>query len=107
MRRTGILLTLGIILGTAAVAGCRARPEVTPNPAPPTPVVRAGENGSGGTLEQQAQLSDRFPLSATAEEVDTVALDDSQCIACHTDEGAVKALAEEPEEEEKLSEGEG
>ena len=107
MRRTGILLTLGIVLGTAAAAGCRARPEVTPNPPPPTPVVRAGENGSGGTLEQQAQLSDRFPLSAPAEEVATVALDDSQCIDCHTSEEAVRELAQEPEEEEKLSEGEG
>jgi mono/diheme cytochrome c family protein len=69
--------------------------------------VRAGENGSGGALERQAELSDRFPLSAPAQEVDTEAVDDSHCIDCHTDEDAVKALAEEPEKEEKLSEGEG
>jgi cytoskeletal protein RodZ len=34
-------------------------------------------------------------------------VDDSACIACHTDEEALKAVAEEPEEVESLSEGEG
>jgi outer membrane biosynthesis protein TonB len=34
-------------------------------------------------------------------------VDDSACIACHTDEEALKAVAEEPEETESLSEGEG
>jgi hypothetical protein len=34
-------------------------------------------------------------------------VDDSACIACHTDEEALKAVAEEPEEVEPLSEGEG
>ncbi len=33
--------------------------------------------------------------------------DDSACIACHTDEETLKAVAEEPEEVESLSEGEG
>jgi hypothetical protein len=34
-------------------------------------------------------------------------VDDSACIACHTDEEALKAVAEEPEDTESLSEGEG
>lgn len=34
-------------------------------------------------------------------------IDDSGCIACHTDEGVLQELAEEPEEAESLSEGEG
>jgi outer membrane biosynthesis protein TonB len=34
-------------------------------------------------------------------------VDDSACIACHTDEEALKAVAEEPAEVESLSEGEG
>ncbi len=107
MRRMSLLLTLGIILGAAAVAGCRARPEVTPNPPPPTPAVRAGGASDDGAQVQQAELASRFPMAAPAEDVDTAALDDGQCIACHTDEAAVKDLAQEPAEEEKLSEGEG
>jgi hypothetical protein len=35
------------------------------------------------------------------------AADDTTCVACHTDEEALRALAEEPEEVEVLSEGEG
>jgi outer membrane biosynthesis protein TonB len=34
-------------------------------------------------------------------------VDDSACIACHTDEETLRALAKEPEEAESLSEGEG
>ena len=34
-------------------------------------------------------------------------VDDSGCVACHTDEEALKAIAVEPEEVEALSEGEG
>jgi septal ring-binding cell division protein DamX len=34
-------------------------------------------------------------------------IDDSGCIACHTDEGILQELAKEPEEAESLSEGEG
>ena len=34
-------------------------------------------------------------------------VDDSACISCHTDEETLKALAEEPEAAETLSEGEG
>lgn len=105
MRRMSLLLTLGIILGGAAMAGCRARTEVTPNP--PPPVVRAGGPSAGEAQVQQAELASRFPMAAPAENVHAAALDDGQCIACHTDEAAVKELAQEPEEEEKLSEGEG
>ena len=107
MRRMSLLLTLGITLGAAAMAGCRARPEVTPNPPPPTPAVRAGGPSAGETQVQQAELASRFPMAAPAEDVDTAAIDDGQCIACHTEEAVVKELAQEPEEEEKLSEGEG
>jgi hypothetical protein len=34
-------------------------------------------------------------------------VDDTACVACHTDEETLKAVAEEPEETEALSEGEG
>jgi hypothetical protein len=46
-------------------------------------------------------------LVAPVSDAEDTLLDDSQCIKCHTDEAAVKALAVEPEEEEELSEGEG
>jgi hypothetical protein len=34
-------------------------------------------------------------------------VDDTACVTCHTDEETLKAVAEEPEETESLSEGEG
>jgi hypothetical protein len=37
----------------------------------------------------------------------TEVADSSNCVDCHTDEETLKAVAEEPEEVESLSEGEG
>lgn len=48
--------------------------------------------------------------TATPEPTDTPTpepVDDSGCVTCHTNEEGLKALAEEPEETESLSEGEG
>lgn len=106
MRRTSILLAVGLILGVVLVGGCRARPDVTPGAPPPTPLVRVGsEEDDQAQDEALMELASRFPLAAR--QAEGVALDDSQCIDCHTDEEAVKALAVEPEEGEELSEGEG
>jgi cytoskeletal protein RodZ len=44
---------------------------------------------------------------APTEEPTPELVDDTACIACHTDEETLKAVAEEPEEAESLSEGEG
>jgi outer membrane biosynthesis protein TonB len=44
---------------------------------------------------------------APTETPEPVVVDDSACITCHTDEETLKALAEEPEAAESLSEGEG
>lgn len=108
MSRTSLLAVLAVILGVAFVVGCAPRPEVTPGAPPPTPIARVGsppdEQDANATA---ADLASRFPLAASASDAEDVSLDDSQCIDCHTDEEAVKALAVEPEEEEKLSEGEG
>jgi hypothetical protein len=112
MRRTNLLLVMAVVLGGALLAGCQGlesrRPEVAPAVPPPTPVVRvaSGEDGQGQD-EPAIDLASRFPLPAPKGEAEDVSLDDSQCIACHTDEAAVKELAVEPKEEEQLSEGEG
>jgi hypothetical protein len=82
---------------------------VAPGTPPPTPVARV--SAGGGLQKSQdeaaADLAARFPLPAPEEEGENGTPDDSYCIDCHTDEEAVRNLAEEPEEEEKLSEGEG
>jgi hypothetical protein len=110
MRRTSLLLVLAVVVGGAFISGCQglSRPDVTPVAPPPTPLVRAGSADNG--LEQAqpaADLASRFPLPAPAPEAESAGFDDSQCVACHTDETAVQALAVEPEKEEQLSEGEG
>jgi hypothetical protein len=106
MRRTGVLIAAGVALGWLLLAGCRARPEVDPGTPPPTPVARVNSGGSVQSRDEAAaDLAARFPLPAPENE-DAVP-DDSSCIDCHTDEETVKNLAEEPEEEEELSEGEG
>jgi len=107
MRRTSLLATLVVIVGAALAAGCVARPEVTPGAPPPTPAVRAGSTEQEGEDDTASGLASRFPLPASAADEEEVEYDDSQCIDCHTDQQAVQALAEEPEEEEELSEGEG
>lgn len=111
MRRTGvlltILLTIGIVLGGVIAAGCRARPDVAPGAPPPTPGVRVQPDRGDQEPDRAIGVASRFPLPAPRDSVEEPALDDSQCVDCHTDQEAVKALAVEPEEAEELSEGEG
>ncbi|MGD2147567.1 MAG: hypothetical protein PVH41_12800 [Anaerolineae bacterium] len=111
MKRTKLLLVMAAVLGSGLLGACQGRgtrPDVAPAVPPPTPVARVGsaENGSGQD-EPATDLASRFPLPAPEAGAHEAELDDSQCIKCHTDEAAVKALAVEPEEEEQLSEGEG
>lgn len=108
MRRTSLLAVLALVIGTAFVTGCAARPEVTPGAPPPTPAARVDSR-----IDEQAQdespadlIAACFPLPAAASDTQ-VQLDDTQCVDCHTDKQAVQDLAAEPEEEEELSEGEG
>ena len=109
MRRTWILLGMGAIAGGLCLFGCAAPAEIKPAAPPPTPVAVA----SGSLIvpeDQPAQLvTFRFPLPApiSTEVEKDPELDDSDCIVCHTSQEDLKQLAEEPEEEEELSEGEG
>ena len=47
------------------------------------------------------------PTATPTEEPTPEPVDDTACVTCHTDEETLKAVAEEPEETESLSEGEG
>jgi len=108
MRRTSLLVALAVGIGAAYLSGCAPRPDVTPGAPPPTPVTRIRSRVDEEVEDQSlADLASRFPLPAPAGDAEVVNLDDSQCIACHTDREAVQDLAVEPEEEEELSEGEG
>jgi len=88
--RKGIWFFLGGLLGLILVS-CIARPEITP--LPPSPMLPAIP-----TLPTK-------PVSPKA--TPTLIADNSTCIACHTNEDALKELAVEPEKPESLSEGEG
>jgi len=107
MRRTAVLLAVAIVLGGVVAAGCRARPDVVPSTPPPTPGVRVQPEQGDQEPDRAISVASRFPVPAPRGSVEEVALDDSQCIDCHTDQEAVKALSVEPEEAEELSEGEG
>ncbi len=90
MRGKGIWLFLGGLLGLVLTA-CLARPEITP--LPPSPMLPA--------------VPTRAATPVPPTETPAPAADNSACIACHTDEETLKALAVEPEKAEHLSEGEG
>lgn len=88
--RKGIWLFLGGLLGLVLTA-CLARPEITPlPPSPMLPVIPT----LGIT---RTRPTPTLPPAA----------DDSTCVACHTNEEMVRALAVEEEHGESLSEGEG
>jgi hypothetical protein len=80
-------------------------PEPTSVPTePPTPTDAPTEPPTPTEAPTEPPPTDMpAPTDTPTPEV----VDDSACIACHTDEEALKAVAEEPEETESLSEGEG
>jgi PBP1b-binding outer membrane lipoprotein LpoB len=95
-RRAGVLLGLLLVLALL-LAGCGGEPTAVPTEPPePTEVSVAPT-----PTEEPTQ-----PPTPT-EEPTPVPVDDTACIGCHTDEETLKAVAEEPEEAEALSEGEG
>ena len=105
MRRTEILLALGGLPVGLLLTACVAPPEITPAAPPPTPAVVAG--AAAGVSEAPPVLAAaRFPLPPPVYE-EVMQADSTNCVTCHTDQEDLQALAEEPEEEEHLSEGEG
>ena len=104
----GVIVLVGLLLLTSvALTGCAnqvdiAAVEPTATIFPPTP-TDIPVPPPGPTPEALD-----FPLAAPpSEEKPAEPIDDQTCLDCHTDEETLKAVAEEEEVEEELSEGEG
>jgi outer membrane biosynthesis protein TonB len=119
-RRAGVLLGLLLVLALL-LAGCGGEPTVAPTEPPkpteisaalstpteeptqaPTPTEEPTEPPT--PTEEPTELP---PTATPTEEPTPEPVDDTACINCHTDEETLKEVAEEPEETEALSEGEG
>lgn len=109
MKRTWMLLGMAAVGGGLFVFGCAAPVEIKPVTPPPTPIAVALSSLIAPEDQPVTQVESRFPLPApTPAEVEVEPdLDDSSCVVCHTSKEDLKQLAEEPEQEEELSEGEG
>jgi len=78
-------------------------PPPTDEPTEPPPTAEPTEPPATPTPEP----TEPPPTATPTEEPTPEPIDDTACIACHTDEATLQALAVEPEETESLSEGEG
>ena len=79
-----------ILLASLVLVGCSSQPET----APPSPT----------TVQEEIETPAPAPTPTPAE---VAQADDSSCIDCHTTQETLEALAQEPEDAEELSEGEG
>ena len=115
----GLLLLLALVL-----SGCGAEPTVVSEAAstepPPTQVAAQPTTAPTELPPTEAPTdlpptepppteapTEPPPTATPTEEPTPEVVDDSACIACHTDEETLKSLAKEPEKAESLSEGEG
>ncbi len=109
-RGVGVLLALMVVL-VFLLAGCGGEPTAAPTEPPePTEVSAAPATATSAPTEPPAPTDTPTmppPTATPTEEPTPVPVDDTKCVGCHTDEEALKAVAEEPEETETLSEGEG
>jgi outer membrane biosynthesis protein TonB len=112
-RGVGVLLALMVVL-VLLLTGCGSEPTAVPTEPPePTEVSAAPPTPTTAPTEPPPTPTDTPtlpPPTATPTEEPTptpVPVDDTACVSCHTDEETLKAVAEEPEETEALSEGEG
>jgi hypothetical protein len=107
MATLALLLFAALILLSACGAAEPTRVAVEPTTAatePPAPAsVPTEPPAPTGAPTEPPPTDTPAPTDTPTPEV----VDDSACIACHTDEEALKAVAEELEEAESLSEGEG
>lgn len=121
-RRGGVLLGLLVVLALLTV-GCAGEPTVAPTEPPePTEISAAPSTPTEEPTQAPTPTEEptelptpteeptELPPTATptpTEEPTPEPVDDTACVNCHTDEETLKAVAEEPEETEALSEGEG
>lgn len=96
----GLLLCAALTLaGCAEPVAIAAVPPTATVYAPPPTAIPAEPPGP-----TPASIS--FPMEAPAGEA-VEPMDDQTCVDCHTDEESLRELAEEEEQAESLSEGEG
>jgi hypothetical protein len=96
------LVVVGILLlfGWGTMAGLEAA-----DPSP-EPIVATSEPADEEEVQSTEETDSRFPLPAPTTAA-VPEIDNSGCIACHTAQKDLQALAQEPEQTESLSEGEG
>ena len=105
MKKISMALTLGAV-GFLFLFGWVSLAELEAADPSPEPTI-ATPDLSGDAQDQPVEPADpRFPLPAPTRTSMTHAKN-RNCITCHTSQEDLKALAEEPEETESLSEGEG
>jgi hypothetical protein len=119
----GTLALLGfLIVGVITLAACGGQPAapppaatqaptaVPPTEAPPTntaiPPTQAPEP-SPTLAPTDTPAPKPTPTATEAPTAEPVAIDSSNCVACHTSEETLQKLAVEEEPAESLSEGEG
>jgi hypothetical protein len=102
----GVVAVAGLLLlAVLALSGCAEPAAIAA--VPPTATVYAlppTETPPPSPEPTQAALD--FPLAAPSQEPVEI-VSDQTCIDCHTNEKTLKAVAEEEEVVEELSEGEG
>jgi hypothetical protein len=102
----GVVMMVALLFVVAvALTGCAqpapiaaVEPTATAYGPPPTDIPVLAPGPTPAALD--------FPLPPPTQ-VESESIDDETCVSCHTDEETLKALAEEKEVEEELSEGEG
>jgi hypothetical protein len=102
----GVALVVGLLFVVVlAVSGCAepaaiaaVEPTATAYAPPPTNIPPPAPGPTPASLD--------FPLPPPTQ-VEAQSEDDETCVVCHTSEATLKALAEDEEVAEELSEGEG
>ena len=103
---TGITMVVGLLLlGGLALSGC-AEPEAIAAVPPTATVFAPTPTELPPPPAEPTQEPPDFPLAPPVEETAVVG-SDTPCVDCHTSEETLKAVAEEEEVAEELSEGEG
>jgi hypothetical protein len=105
MKKITIALALGTV-GFLFLFGWVILAELEAADPPPETTVAAPDTSADAQDQLVEPADPRFPLPAPTK-TGTTQADSSNCITCHTSLEDLTALAEEPEDTESLSEGEG